>query len=101
MKSSKAQLDDANTKITSQQAIINTSRETLEDSYKKGNITKEAYDSGVKLLDSSQAELDKQKKQYESGLEQYNDGLKQYNDGKLQYEIGYAKNEDEIGRAHV
>ena len=94
LKSSKAQLDDANTKITSQQAIINTSRETLEDSYKKGNITKEAYDSGVKLLDSSQAELDKQKKQYESGLEQYNDGLKQYNDGKLQYEIGYAKYED-------
>lgn len=94
LKSSKAQLDDANTKITSQQAIINTSRETLEDSYKKGNITKEAYDSGVKLLDSSQAELDKQKKQYESGLAQYNDGLKQYNDGKLQYEIGYAKYED-------
>ncbi len=94
LKSSKAQLDDANAKITSQQAMINTSRETLEDSYKKGNITKEAYDSGVKLLDSSQAELDKQKKQYESGLEQYNDGLKQYNDGKLQYEIGYAKYED-------
>ena len=94
LKSSKAQLDDANAKITSQQAIINTSRETLENSYKKGNITKEAYDSGVKLLDSSQAELDKQKKQYESGLEQYNDGLKQYNDGKLQYEIGYAKYED-------
>ena len=94
LKSSKAQLDDANSKILSQQAIINTSRETLEDSYKKGNITKEAYDSGVKLLDSSQAELDKQKKQYESGLEQYNDGLKQYNDGKLQYEIGYAKYED-------
>lgn len=94
LKSSKAQLDDANTKITSQQAIINTSRETLEDSYKKGNITKEAYNAGIKLLDSSQAELDKQKKQYESGLEQYNDGLKQYNDGKLQYEIGYAKYED-------
>ena len=94
LKSSKAQLDDVNAKITSQQAIINTSRDTLEESYKKGNITKEAYDSGVKLLDSSQAELDKQKKQYESGLEQYNDGLKQYNDGKLQYEIGYAKYED-------
>lgn len=94
LKSSKAQLDDANAKITSQQAMINTSRETLEDSYKKGNITKEAYNAGIKLLDSSQAELDKQKKQYESGLEQYNDGLKQYNDGKLQYEIGYAKYED-------
>lgn len=94
LKSSEAQLDDANAKITSQQAIINTSRDTLEDSYKKGNITKEAYNAGIKLLDSSQAELDKQKKQYESGLEQYNDGLKQYNDGKLQYEIGYAKYED-------
>lgn len=94
LKSSKAQLDDANAKITSQQAMINTSRETLEDSYKKGNITKEAYNAGIKLLDSSQAELDKQKKQYESGLAQYNDGLKQYNDGKLQYEIGYAKYED-------
>lgn len=94
LKSSKAQLDDANAKILSQQAMINTSRETLEDSYKKGNITKEAYNAGIKLLDSSQAELDKQKKQYESGLAQYNDGLKQYNDGKLQYEIGYAKYED-------
>lgn len=94
LKSSKAQLDDANSKILSQQTLINTSRDTLESSYKNGNITKEAYDSGVKLLDSSQAELDKQKKQYESGLEQYNDGLKQYNDGKLQYEIGYAKYED-------
>lgn len=94
LKSSKAQLDDANAKILSQQAMISTSRDTLEDSYKKGNITKEAYNAGIKLLDSSQAELDKQKKQYESGLAQYNDGLKQYNDGKLQYEIGYAKYED-------
>ena len=94
LKSSKAQLDDANSKILSQQTLINTSRDTLESSYKNGNITKEVYDTSIKLLDSSQAELDKQKQQYEDGLKQYNDGLKQYNDGKLQYEIGYAQYED-------
>ncbi len=94
LKASKTQLDDASSKITSQQALINTSRETLESSYKNGSITKEVYDAGIKLLDSSQAELDKQKKQYEDGLKQYNDGYKQYTDGKLQYEVGYAQYED-------